>query len=113
MIQDRPLRLLVTGSRHWTDAGVVRDVLDGYAASAAKAGAPGVVLVHGACYPGVDPITGLIPARSADWLAHLWATTLPHPLPVTEEPHPADWARPCDSSCKPGHRRRRRDGAEY
>lgn len=107
------LRLALTGSRAWTDAGLLRDVLDGYASSAVGQGATGLLVMHGGCYPTRDPQTGRIPARSADWLAHRWVHDLPHPLPVTEKVYPADWSAPCQTGCQPQHRRTRRDGSSY
>lgn len=110
---NRPWRLVVTGSRAWTDAQVLREVLDTFAQYAADAKVPGLVVAHGACYPRPDRSTGRIPARSADWLTHLWIHRLPHPLPVTEEEHPADWDAACRPECKPGHRRPRPRGGDF
>jgi len=106
-------RLLVTASRAWTDAGLLRDVLDGYASSAVTQGASGLVVMHGGCYPKPDPATGRIPARSGDWLAHRWVHDLPHPLDVSERVYPADWSAPCQTGCRPQHRRIRTDGTGY
>lgn len=106
-------RLLVTSSRAWTDAGLIRDVLDGYAHDAAAQGATGLLVMHGGCYPGRDRQTGRIPARSGDWLAHRWVHDLPHPLTVTERVYPADWSAPCRGGCQPKHRRTHRDGSDY
>lgn len=102
---NRPWRLLITGSRSWSDAQIIRETLDIFAEQAAIAGVPHLIVAHGACYPGVDRATGRRPARSADWLAHLWVELLPHPLPVVDEPMPADWTTACRPECKPGHRR--------
>lgn len=110
---NRPWRLIVTGSRAWTDATVLRGVLDILAEQAAAAGVPEVIVAHGACYPRRDRVTDRIPARSADWLAHLWIELLPHPLPVREEPHPANWTAACRPECKAGHRRPRPNGGDY
>lgn len=71
--QRRPRRLLLTGSRTWTDAWLIASALEHWL------GALGdhTVLVHGACPTGADAI------------AHrLWHTQAG--LPV--ETHPADWA---------------------
>jgi hypothetical protein len=83
--------LLETGSRDWTDADLLRQTLDIVAQAAADNGFTSLLLRHGACYPRPDPRTGKRPNRSADWLAHLWATLLPHPLTVFEDPMPARW----------------------
>lgn len=32
---------------------------------------------------------------------------------LTTEAHAADWAGPCRDTCRPGHRRNRRDGSTY
>lgn len=102
---NRPWRLLITGSRAWVDPWALRDVLDSLAQQAADGGATGLVVVHGACYPKRDPKTGEIPWKSADWLAHRWVIDLPHPLPVREEAHPANWSASCRPECRHGGRR--------
>jgi hypothetical protein len=107
------MRLIVTGSRGWTDAQVLREALDIFADQAAAAGAPELIVAHGAAYPKPDRHTGRIPAKSADWLTHRWIHDLPHPLPVVEEAHPADWTAPCRPTCKAGHRRPRPKGGSY
>lgn len=61
-------RILVTGSRSWTDIHTIRDAL-------AVRFTSGAVLVHGACPRGADAI--------ADWV---WRT-----LGGQVETHPADW----------------------
>lgn len=64
-------RILVTGSRDWTDVAEIRRALE-------AEWEPGAVLVHGAC-------------RGADVMAaDLW---LDLHGPHTQEPHPADWNR--------------------
>ncbi|MEC4016024.1 SLOG family protein [Streptomyces sp. H27-D2] len=66
-----PYRILVTGSRAWTDALPIRQAL----AATAAAHTPAVV-VHGACPSGADLI-------AAHWVeecgAHFGATAEPHP----------------------------------
>lgn len=68
------MRVIVTGSRTWTDRDAVWDRLD-------KLPSP-VTIVHGACATGAD-----------SW-AHDWVRTrkLVFFGYVTEETHPADWA---------------------
>jgi hypothetical protein len=66
---DRARRVLVTGSRTWTDHAVIRAAL-------AEHFAPGVVLVSGACPRGADAIA-----------EHIWSGLGGH-----VERHPADWA---------------------
>jgi hypothetical protein len=111
------LRLLVTGSRAWSDAWKVKEVLDQCEQEAADAGATALIVVHGAAYPAINPETGRRPPTSADWLAHLWTVLQNHTLTVTDEPHPAPWSAPCDPGgwppCPrddPDHRRSRKAG---
>lgn len=106
---NRPWRELVTGSRGWVDLWALRDVLNLQAQQAADAGATELIVVHGACYPPKDP-NGQMPWKSADWLAHRWVIDLPHPLPVREEPHPANWSAPCRPECRHGGRRQNKRG---
>jgi outer membrane protein assembly factor BamB len=102
---NRAARIVVTGSRRWTDAAVLREVLDNLANAVHADGFTELRVAHGKCYPAVDPETGRRPAKSADWLAHLWIELLPHPLTVVEEAHPADWDAPCRRTCRKDHRR--------
>jgi hypothetical protein len=93
----RPYRILVTGSRDWDDIDLLTCELKAAIGEAVSLGRP-VVVVHGDCPTGADAMADRL-ARSAG---------------LTPEAHPADWEGPCRaSSCKPGHRRRRRDGADY
>jgi YspA, cpYpsA-related SLOG family len=78
-------RLLVTGSRHWTDHETVVTEL---ARARAELG-DDTVLVHGEAR-GAD--------RTAAWI---WRGTWR--LPV--EAHPVNWTAPCRGACKPHHRR--------
>lgn len=75
-------RVLVTGSRTWTDTSVIREAL-------ADVWHPETVLVVGACPRGADLL--------AEKCWTHWGGTV--------EPWPADWRGPCGSSCPPGHRR--------
>jgi hypothetical protein len=67
---DEITRVLVTGSRTWTDAGVIRAAL-------ARHFGPGAVLVSGACPRGADAI--------AEGIWRGWGGQV--------ERHPADWDR--------------------
>jgi len=69
-------RVLVTGSRTWTDVQVVEDALDREYVDPA-----GLILVHGAADGG------------ADRHAEQWAAGLAAPgEPILIEAHPADWS---------------------
>jgi len=63
------IRVLVTGSRGWTDEKTISDALREYAGGYD-------VVVHGACQSG------------ADWMAEQCAER----LDMFTEPHPADWS---------------------
>lgn len=68
-------RVLVTGSRTWTDQQQIADALLDCWHGAFEDGADGIVVVHGAC------------PRGADALAAKWAAD----NGVPTEAHPADW----------------------
>jgi hypothetical protein len=70
-----PYRILVTGSRDWDDGELIAWQLGLAAGDGSRAGRR-VIVVHGACPTGADPV--------ADRLAR------DHGFEV--EPHPADWA---------------------
>lgn len=70
-----PTRVLVTGSRMWTDIPAIWDRLAGFWYGQHKGP---LVVVHGACPRGADQIAGA------------WVQQLRHP-DVIEERHPADW----------------------
>jgi hypothetical protein len=72
------VRVLVTGSRTWTDRDTVWAALDGVAQSRPAS----MTVVHGACPRGAD-------LYAAQWVTH--HLELGHP--VVEEAHPADWDR--------------------
>lgn len=70
------MRIIVTGSRDWSDFDAVRDAL-----TVAVYGNLPAVIVHGACPTGADAI--------ASW----WVRSLGRNLGITEERWPADWKR--------------------
>lgn len=71
------LRILVTGSRHWTDRGLVESALDAQVRAYGLADQPSrVTLVHGAA-PGADTLADGV-ARERGWTVH---------------EYPADWSR--------------------
>lgn len=87
------MRILVTGSRKYQ----YRSVLSARLADAAAGVPPDqVTVVHGN-------------NGNADMMADGEARAMMFHV----EPHDADWTGPCRSSCKPGHRERRKDGTEY
>ena len=75
----KPFRVLVTGSRAWTDEGVIHDAL-----SELLFRHKAIVLVHGACPRGADQIADQWAAlrNAGEW------------TPVLVERHPADWNGP-------------------
>ena len=88
-------RILVTGSRSWTDAQLLADTLLDTWHDATQLGHTGIVIVHG----GAD---------GADTLADLWARG----TGIDVETHPADWDH-CAGDCPPGHRKPRARGGDY
>lgn len=72
-----PYRILVTGSRDWTDHAAISRALDETLTRAPQE--PQIIVVHGDCPTG------------ADIVAKVWATTWCGDERVTEEPHPAAW----------------------
>lgn len=74
-----PIRILVTGSRTWTDTRTVDDALMNawHDATQVYGAGTAIVVVHGAC------------PRGADSYADAWATRQDRQY-VTVEPHPAD-----------------------
>ena len=77
------IRILVSGSREWTDKATLWAELD---ALLARYGSTELVIVHGACYPKANE-SGERPEISADYLAHLWCRA----RGVSEEAYPANW----------------------
>lgn len=88
-----PTRIIGTGSRVFTHATAVESVLIEAVADFGQ----GVTVVHGHAKGGADALIDHIATR----------------LGLTVERHPADWTGPCRATCKPGHRRVRRDGATF
>jgi hypothetical protein len=71
-----PYRVIVTGSRYWSDRQAVHEALEAAFSTAPRH----PFVVHGACRTG------------ADVHAHMWALAASASADVIEEPHPADWA---------------------
>lgn len=89
-------RLLQTGSRAWTPARLGHAATDIIRATLAPLWHPDTVLVTGDA-EGADQLC------IDCWTA--WGGTIEH--------HPADWTAPCRTSCRPNHRKPRRDGTLY
>jgi hypothetical protein len=66
-MSDRPVVILVTGSRNWIDEQKIRDVLERFRGRF-------VLVIHGAA-PGADTIAHRVAEALGYWI----------------EPHPADW----------------------
>lgn len=89
-------RVLVTGSRDWSDLAAV------WRAIAAEYTKGDITVVHGDCPTG------------ADHFAHQWFSLDEDEgfsNFATEERHPADWERACDESCH--HKPRTKNGKPY
>jgi len=85
-------RILITGSRKFCDYDIALTAL-----SAVRwEFGPHFVVVHGDADGADRLLAEMAEARG-----------------VETEAHAADWAGPCRDTCKPGHRRRRRDGSTY
>ena len=89
-------RILVTGSRSWTDAERIAFEL-GHAIGSLGCQPEDVTLVHGAALSGADAIADRIGRK----------------LGCVVEKHPADWDAPCDDRCRPGHRKTRGNGSAF
>lgn len=92
---DGTYRVLVTGSRAWDNGLAVWEALESIQYYPRT-----LVVVHGG-------------ARGADDMASRWARVHGACGGIADEPHEADWEGPCHPSCRPGHRRTRRDGTEF
>lgn len=99
-----PYRVLVTGSRTWTDADTVFGAFLDALPDPIQAGRH-YVFVHGDCPDGPDSLVEPFCDNEAWWVDNSGAA-------LYAEPHPADWDR-CAPGCKPSHRCRRRDGSTY
>lgn len=100
-----PYRILITGSRSWTDEKVIAEAI--FKAIDDQGVTPGrdYVIVHGACGQGADALAAKVCEDEAWWLDRLGAA-------LVAEPHPADWDS-CADHCSPAHRKRRWDGTTY
>lgn len=97
--EDKPALILVTGSRAFTDQGLMDHALNQAWNEALGRGFNELVVVHGG-------------ARGADKLADGWARRRQN-RGVTARRFTADWEGPCTRECTPGHRRPRTGGGDY
>ena len=82
------MRILVTGSREWADAGVIGEAL--YAVIN-ESGATEFTIVHGACPTGADLIAAEFCESEAAWFDNIGQQ-------LVEERHPAIWDS-CGHDC--------------
>ncbi|MER7213558.1 SLOG family protein [Streptosporangium sp. NPDC000239] len=97
-------RILITGSRTWRNELAFGEALADAIPDPIKPGTE-YVIVHGACSEGADAMAARFCENEAWWVDNAGAALI-------EEPHEADWNL-CGPSCKPGHRRTRRNGSTY
>lgn len=91
--------VLGLGSRSWTDRDLIDDVLTETWHDARQDGYCGIEVMEGTA-PGADEMCGAwAEARFDQGVGHLSIE--------------ADWEGPCAATCRPGHRRTRRDGTEF
>lgn len=76
-----PYRVLVTGSRTWSDLDTIAEALD---AVIAQTPSTDIVVVHGDCPRGADHIAAEYCELTAAFAERLGKT-------LAVEPHPADW----------------------
>ncbi|GAA3172736.1 SLOG family protein [Nonomuraea roseoviolacea] len=99
-------RILITGSRTWTDWETVWRALDDTIGAQVKNGETEFVVVHGHCPRGADAIADSYCEDQAGWRDNAGQV-------LAVEQHPADWTAPCGQHCRTAHRRRRGDGTSY
>ncbi|GGJ87242.1 hypothetical protein GCM10011583_18480 [Streptomyces camponoticapitis] len=91
--------ILGLGSRAWTDRTTIDNALTEVWHDALQDGYDGISVMEGTA-PGADSMCGnWAKARLGDGIAHT--------------PVEADWEGPCVNTCRPGHRRTRRDDTEF
>ncbi|YCK35152.1 SLOG family protein [Actinomadura sp. ATCC 39365] len=99
-------RILITGSRTWSDERIIWDAITHAIDQAAANGEHEFVVVHGHCPRGADAIADFYCADQAGWRDNANQV-------LAVERYPADWAR-CSPACPPGpHRRNGRAGFTY
>ncbi|MER7500481.1 SLOG family protein [Nonomuraea pusilla] len=84
-------RILITGSRTWSDERTIWDALTGTIDQAASTGEHEFVVVHGHCPRGADAIADFYCEDQAGWRDNMSQV-------LAVERHPADWAT-CTAAC--------------
>jgi hypothetical protein len=79
----RRLRILITGSRTWSDAWRIAEAIE---RAIAERGATDITIVHGACPSGADQLAAEYAEIMAAWYDGAGRQ-------LAEERHPADWDR--------------------
>lgn len=79
-------RILITGSRTWSDEGTIWDALNDAIDEQAKNGEHEFVIVHGHCPRGADAIADFYCEDQAGWRDNAGQQ-------LAVERHPADWKR--------------------
>ena len=77
-------RILITGSRTWTDEGAIWDALNAAIDQATTQGEREFVVVHGDCPRGADAQAAAFCEDQSGWYDNAGYT-------LAEERHPADW----------------------
>lgn len=98
-------RILVTGSRYWTDTNSVHAALE-YEWRQARDHGDTIIVVHG-------DNRGTKTTKGADRIAREWVEEMQRLRleGVDQERVPADWGRACDARCY--HQPRTQDGRPY
>lgn len=99
------LRILVTGSRRWTDRAMIRRALEReFECVAGYVELSEITVVHGAQGVYKRDENGVL---KLDCGADMMADEEAKALGMCTHPIPADWEGPCDASCNHGPRRMR------
>lgn len=100
-------RILITGSRTWSDERVIWDAITDTIDQAAAQGETEFVVVHGHCPRGADAIADFYCEDQAGWRDNMGQE-------LAVERHPADWAT-CTPACpqQANHRRTGRGGFTF
>jgi hypothetical protein len=86
------IRILITGSRTWTDAWRIAEAIE---KAIAEHDADDITIVHGACPSGADQLAAEYAEIMAAWYDGAGRQ-------LAEERHPAEWPKH-DANCPPSH----------